>query len=152
MKGSARGFIYLIIGIVVALGALFAINYGMEYVNTNKLKKEATEVMEYLVSKGDEYKEKKQFQDYAIAKYKEKGYKDEELTKVEVVIRDDGSLVLYNELAYVSIWGSILQKNDMNVRAAIIGYKNKYSEWIIEEYDENKTYDVLTTTAINTGK
>ena len=152
MKGSARGFLYLIIGIVVAFGALIAINYGMEYYYKNKLKKEAWEVMELLTARGDEYKEKNQFVEYAIAKYKEKGYKDKDLKKVEVVLRNDGSFVLYNDFSYVSIWGSIAQKNDMTVRIALIGYKDKYSQWQIEEYNENKEYAVLITTTLSTSK
>ena len=152
MKGSSRGYFYLIIGIVVTFGALFAINKGMNMYHTDKIRKEARYVMEALVTKGDTYKEKREFEEYAISKYKELNYKDEDLTKVEVVIRNDGSIVLYNSYDYVSIWGSILQKKDTTVRTALIGYKNKYSEWQIEEYDEDKTYDVLTTTAINTGK
>ncbi len=146
MDGSNRGFFYLVIGVIVAVAALFAINKGMEIYHTNKLEKEALEVMEMLVTKGEIYTEKKEFEEYAKAKYKEKGYTDEQLEKVEVAVLNDGSIVLYNEESYVSIWGSIIQKEDTTVRVAIIGYKDKYSDWKVEKYDDNKEYKVYSTT------
>jgi len=144
--GSGRGFFYLIIGIIVAVAALFAINAGMEKYHTDKLEKEAIEVMNILVTKGEIYTETKQFQEYAIEKYKEKGYEEKDLDKVEVVIRGDGAIVLFNEESYVSLWGSFLQKEDTTVRTAVIGYKDKYSDWKVEKYDENKEYKVYSTT------
>lgn len=137
MKSSARGFMFLLLGVVGAVIAIAVIDLGITFYYEQKIKKDTTEVLEVLVEH-DYFETNEQYRELAKSKFKEMKYED--LTQVSVVVRDDGAIILTNYVRFFTLKGTVLNKPDRMAGIRIIAYKNEYSEWQFEVYDEEKTY------------
>lgn len=138
---SSFWFVFFIpIGMIIAF---YLYDFGSKVYFQNMLDKDTKVIFTEMMDREglDTNEEKK---DFIESEFKEKKY---ELSDLNLIYQDDGSVIVVAYRKYMSIVGTLsgglLRSKNRMVSSSYIGHYNEYKETVVEEYNEVIDEDLI---------
>ncbi len=138
---SSFWFLFFIpIGMIVAF---YLYDFGAKIYYQNLLDKDTKVIFKSMMDReGLETNEEKK--EFIESEFKEKKY---ELSDLNLIYQEDGSIIIVSYRKYMSIVGTLsnglLRSKNRMVSSSYIGHYNEYKETVIEKYDEVVEEDLI---------